>query len=70
MKNKFLFGFITLCFTSGFAQPKGYWQQKADYTMEVAMDVKTYLYKGKQKLIYTNNSSDTLRSVYYHLYNI
>lgn len=33
------------------------------------MDVKTYQYKGKQELIYTNNSSDTLRKVFYHLYN-
>jgi hypothetical protein len=51
------------------AQSKGYWQQKADYKMEVSMDVETYQYKGKQKLIYTNNSADTLRKVYYHLYN-
>lgn len=32
------------------------------------MDVKTYQYKGKQTLVYTNNSPDTLRKVYYHLY--
>ena len=51
------------------AQSKGYWQQKADYKMDVSMDVETYQYKGKQKLVYTNNSSDTLRRVYYHLYN-
>jgi len=37
--------------------------------MEVSMDVKTYQYKGKQKLVYTNNSADTLKRVYYHLYN-
>lgn len=33
------------------------------------MDVKTYKYKGKQELVYSNNSSDTLRTVFYHLYN-
>ena len=33
------------------------------------MDVKTYQYKGKQELVYTNNSPDTLRKVYYHLFN-
>ncbi len=33
------------------------------------MDVKTFQYKGKQELIYTNNSPDTLRRVFYHLYN-
>ncbi|QYJ69010.1 M1 family metallopeptidase [Flavobacterium litorale] len=47
----------------------GYWQQHADYTMEVAMDVKTYQYTGTQEVVYTNNSPDTLRHVYYHLYN-
>lgn len=69
MNNKFLFLFILLSINSSFAQSKGYWQQKVDYTMEVSMDVNNYQYKGKQKLIYTNNSSDTLHSVYYHLFN-
>jgi hypothetical protein len=30
--------------------------------------VKTYQYSGKQELVYTNNSKDTLRKVFYHLY--
>ncbi|AMA48141.1 M1 family metallopeptidase [Flavobacterium covae] len=47
----------------------GYWQQHADYKMEVNMDVKNYQYKGKQTLLYTNNSPDTLKKVYIHLYN-
>ena len=45
-----------------------YWQQQADYTMDIDMDVKTFQYKGKQKLVYTNNSPDELTHVYYHLY--
>ena len=45
-----------------------YWQQQADYTMDIDMDVKTYQYKGKQKLVYTNNSPDELNKVFYHLY--
>ncbi|MGC4040881.1 MAG: M1 family metallopeptidase [Flavobacterium sp.] len=69
MNNKILFGFFLLNISSAIAQSKGYWQQKADYRMEVSMDVTTYQYKGKQKLVYTNNSSDTLRRVYYHLFN-
>ena len=44
------------------------WQQQADYQMDVTMDVKTFQYKGTQKLTYTNNSPDTLRVVFYHLY--
>ncbi len=33
------------------------------------MDVKSFTYKGKQELIYTNNSPDTLKKVYFHLFN-
>ena len=45
-----------------------YWQQHVDYGMEITMDVETYQYGGTQKLIYTNNSPDTLQRMYYHLY--
>ena len=45
-----------------------YWQQHVDYTMDIDVDVKNFQYKGKQKLVYTNNSPDELTDVYYHLY--
>jgi len=45
-----------------------YWQQHVDYTMDIDMNVNNYQYDGKQKLVYTNNSPDTLKHVYYHLY--
>lgn len=63
---------LLFVFVGGFAQNNpnpGYWQQHADYKMEVNLDVKSYQYKGKQTLIYTNNSPDTLRRVYFHLFN-
>lgn len=47
----------------------GYWQQHVDYKMDVKMDVKKFLYTGKQEIVYTNNSADTLHKVYYHLFN-
>lgn len=47
---------------------KHYWQQHVDYKMEIDMDVNTYQYKGKQTLVYTNNSPDVLNKVFYHLY--
>ncbi|WP_299108270.1 M1 family metallopeptidase [uncultured Winogradskyella sp.] len=46
----------------------GYWQQHVDYSMDIDMDVNNYQYKGKQKLVYTNNSPDVLNRVYYHLF--
>ena len=53
-----------------FSQPKSeiYWQQRAEYAMDVNMDVKAHKLTGTQKLVYFNNSPDTLSRVYYHLY--
>jgi len=50
------------------AQNPNYWQQQADYTMSIDMNVNNYQYDGIQKLVYTNNSPDTLNIVFYHLY--
>jgi hypothetical protein len=69
MRKLILLSIITLSFGSVYAQSATYWQQHVDYKMDVTMDVKNYQYKGKQELVYTNNSSDTLRKVYYHLFN-
>ena len=44
------------------------WQQKVKYAMEINVDVVTNRFTGKQKLEYTNNSPDTLKRVFYHLY--
>jgi len=48
--------------------PSTYWQQHVDYKMDIDMDVNTYQYKGKQTLVYTNNSPDVLNRVFYHLF--
>src|SRR6478609_2072363 len=69
MKNTLLLSIFSLAFGAASAQAPCYWQQKVDYKMEVSMNVKNYHYIGKQELVYANNSSDTLRKVYYHLYN-
>lgn len=68
MKNLFLIAAFSFG-TIAIAQNAPYWQQHVDYKMDVKMDVKTYQYKGEQELVYTNNSPDTLKKVYYHLYN-
>jgi hypothetical protein len=44
------------------------WQQHVDYAMEIDFDHRTHQFKGSQKLVYTNNSPETLDRVYYHLY--
>jgi hypothetical protein len=60
---------LSIICSIGFAQNSSYWQQKADYKMDVSMDVKTFTYKGTQEIVYTNNSPDTLQKVYIHLFN-
>ncbi|WP_264617849.1 M1 family metallopeptidase [Flavobacterium sp. 7A] len=68
MKKIFLLAFTALTMGSH-AQSNSYWQQKVDYKMNVSMDVENYQYQGDQQLVYTNNSADTLKKVYYHLFN-
>lgn len=45
-----------------------YWQQQADYTMDIDMNVTNYQFNGTQKLVYTNNSPDELNTIFYHLF--
>ncbi len=58
-------GFTTLSYAQN---STSYWQQHVDYSMDVNMNVENYQYTGSQKLVYTNNSPDTLNRVFYHLY--
>ena len=65
MKHSSLILFFSLFFNFSLAQ---YWQQKADYTMSVDLEAESANYFGTQKLVYTNNSPETLSKVFYHLY--
>ncbi len=56
-----------LALPTAFAQ-QGYWQQRGEYTMEVELNTENHQITGKQTLNYFNNSPDTLKKVYYHLY--
>ncbi len=44
------------------------WQQKVQYKIDVDMDVQTNKLKGIEKIVYTNNSPDTLHQLFIHLY--
>lgn len=60
---------IVLCFVVEFAVAQDYrWQQRVEYIMDVHLDVATHRVAGTQKLTYFNNSKDTLKKVFYHLY--
>ncbi len=44
------------------------WQQRIRCEMAVELDVKSHRFTGTEKLVYQNNSPDTLRQLYFHLY--
>jgi Peptidase family M1 domain len=66
-KRVLLIFFIVFVSTIVIAQPDR-WQQRVKYAMDIDMNVETNRFTGKQKLEYWNNSPDTLKKVFYHLY--
>jgi hypothetical protein len=44
------------------------WQQRVKYNINVSLDVVTNLLNGTETIDYWNNSPDTLRKVFFHLY--
>lgn len=61
-----LFAVLLLVFLAPLAANA--WQQHVHYTMSVRLDPASHSYAGLQRLVYTNNSPDTIREVYYHLF--
>lgn len=47
---------------------KAYWQQKVDTRIEVRLDDRQHMLSGQEQISYTNNSPDTLRFLYLHLW--
>lgn len=47
---------------------EGYWQQDVHYTIKANIDETQNIIDGRETLVYTNNSPDTLRQVFFHLY--
>ena len=58
---------ITIFYSAILSQPDR-WQQKVSYKMEIDFDVTAHQFTGTQKLVYYNNSPETLDRVFYHLY--
>jgi hypothetical protein len=50
------------------AQQAAPWQQEVAYDMDIHLAADRHQLTGTQRLVYTNNSPDTLRQVFYHLY--
>jgi hypothetical protein len=50
------------------AQPKAYWQQQVDYDMAVTLNDANHSLDGFAKITYHNQSPDTLRFIWFHLW--
>ncbi len=46
----------------------GYWQQDVHYDIKAVLDDSTDILLGTEKIIYVNNSPDTIKEIYFHLY--
>lgn len=57
--------FISFVKLTAFSQ---YWQQQVNYTIDVSLNDKEHTLTGFEKIEYTNNSPDTLRFVWFHLW--
>ncbi len=44
------------------------WQQRVDYRIEARLDTARHILSARQQLKYWNNSPDTLRFIWFHLY--
>ena len=65
--KKILLAAVLLIQINVFAQKK-YWQQEVNYTINVTLNDKENTLDAFEKLVYVNNSPDTLRFIWFHLW--
>ena len=65
--RKFILLLLTaiILHSNGFSQ---YWQQQVNYTIDVALNDKDHSLDGFEKLEYINNSPDTLKFIWFHIW--
>jgi hypothetical protein len=66
MKRILLPLFLTFWSSVAFGQP--YWQQRVDTRLDVKLDDTKHMLRGYEEFLYTNNSKDTLKYIYIHLW--
>ena len=61
---------VSLFFCCSFlnAQINPYWQQRVNYNIAVALNSKDHTLDALEKISYTNNSPDTLKFIWFHLW--
>ncbi len=60
--------FLLLFFVHWHLSSQSYFQQQVNYNIEVTLNDSAKTLKGSETIEYTNNSPDTLQSIYFHLW--
>ena len=68
MKKLSILGITIFTLVSNLSAQADRWQQHIDYKINAALNVQTNIVKGTENIVYTNNSPDTLRKIYFHMY--
>jgi hypothetical protein len=66
VKKLFLFIFLTLIVHTTYAQK--YWQQQVNFNISVSLNDDEHTLTGVESIEYINNSPDTLRYIWFHLW--
>ncbi len=64
--NRILFFLLFVLPSTAIAQT--YWQQKVDTRIDVTLDDRNHTLAAYEEITYTNNSPDTLKSLFFHLW--
>ena len=68
MKKIFTTHLFLLFLLAGYSQQTIYWQQQVDMNIKVALNDRDHALNGEIKMQYFNNSPDTLRFIWIHLW--
>ena len=66
--KKTIFALFTNCLLFTANCQLNYWQQQVNYTIDVSLNDKDHALDGFEKIEYVNNSPDTLRFIWFHLW--
>ncbi|MGA9364270.1 MAG: M1 family aminopeptidase [Bacteroidota bacterium] len=68
MRCSYLSILLSLMFIMYSSAEENYWQQYVHYSIKATLNTNSHKIGGSETLVYTNNSPDTLRTVYFRLY--
>jgi len=68
VRRALLLAFSLSAFSQTQSSETPYWQQSVHYTMDITLNSTEHALTGEERIVYKNNSPDTLYKFYLHLY--